>query len=179
MMGERDYRFSKYCLFESSVRVPLILAGDCIDPALHATKDHRPAMLVDILPTICDAAGIEPNVQWPGESLLAKETKRKGAFSEYHGSGSEKTQIAPAWMWRNENYKLIYTRPGFCIDESSVSGEMYDLTNDPNEWQNIFDKPAYRDIRERMTIELLENAMNAFAKAPAFGDYRGTDKLKK
>lgn len=179
MMGERDYRFSKYCLFESSVRVPLILAGDCIDPALHATRDHRPAMLVDILPTICDAAGIEPNVQWPGESLLAKETKRKGAFSEYHGSGSEKTQIAPAWMWRNENYKLIYTRPGFCIDESSVSGEMYDLTNDPNEWQNIFDKPAYRDIRERMTIELLENAMNAFAKAPAFGDYRGTDKLKK
>ncbi|MBE5792486.1 MAG: DUF4976 domain-containing protein [Clostridiales bacterium] len=179
MMGERDYRFSKYCLFESSVRVPMILAGDRIASSLKGTRDSRPAMLVDLLPTICEAAGIEPDPRYPGESLFKTDSIRKGAFSEYHGSGSENTQIAPAWMWRNENYKLILSRPGFSIDQTDPVCELYDLKRDPNEWTNVYNDPAYRDIREQMTIELLENAMSAFAKGAAFGDYRGLDKLKK
>lgn len=179
MMGERDYRFSKYCLFESSVRVPMILAGDYVDKRLYKTRDHRPAMLVDILPTISEAAGIEPDPRWPGESLFKPDSTRKGAFSEFHGGGAERTQIAPAWMWRSHKYKLIISRPGFSIDASEHKAELYDLNKDPNEWKNVYDDPSYRDIREKLTLELLENVMSAFSKGAAFGDYRGTDKLKK
>ena len=59
MMGERDHRFSKYCLYDGSVRVPMVLSGNLIPAEKKGTVDSRPAELVDWIPTICDAAGIE------------------------------------------------------------------------------------------------------------------------
>ena len=87
MLGERDGRYSKYCLFDSSVRVPLILAGDYVDQKLHGTRDSRPAMLVDLVPTLCAAAGIETDPRLPGCDLLGTR-KHRGAFCEFHGGGS-------------------------------------------------------------------------------------------
>ncbi|MBQ9198138.1 MAG: sulfatase-like hydrolase/transferase [Clostridia bacterium] len=172
MLGERDGRFSKYCLFDSSVRVPLILAGDCIDAGLRGARDSRPAMLADLVPTLCTAAGIAPDPRLPGLNLLSP-WERSGAFCEFHGCGTEDTQPAPAWMWRGGGYKLILFRDGTVLDDTPLRGELYDLRRDPNEWHNLFDDPAFADIRARMTLELIAHVSSAFAKGPAFGDYRG------
>ncbi|NOR66839.1 MAG: sulfatase-like hydrolase/transferase [Woeseiaceae bacterium] len=59
MLGERFYRFNKYCLYESSVRVPLIVSGSAVPKKLRGHTDHRPAELVDLYPTILKAADIE------------------------------------------------------------------------------------------------------------------------
>lgn len=177
MMGERDHRFSKYCLFDSSVRVPLILAGDLIAPEKRGTTDSRCAMLTDIVPTLCRVAGIEADPRLPGLDLLG-ERKHRGAFCEFHGGGGELPQIAPAWMWRNESYKLILYREGTILDDTPCRGELYDLRNDPHEWYNRFDNPELLPVRLRMTEELLTHAATAFAKGPAFGDYNGYKKLK-
>ena len=178
MMGERDHRFSKYCLFDSSVRVPLILSGDVIANALRGTRDSRPAMLTDIVPTLMKIAGIEENPMLPGADLLG-ECKRGGAFSEFHGGGSEKTQIAPALMWRTKTHKLILSREGTVLDDTDMKGELYDLEKDPMEWNNVYDDPAYASVRHSLTLKLLSHISTAFAKAPAFGDYAGTEKLKR
>ena len=172
MLGERDGRFSKYCLFDSSVRVPMILAGDYVDEKLRGTVDSRPAMLTDIVPTLCRAAGIRPDPRLPGYDLLG-ERKHRGGFCEFHGGGGEETQVAPAWMWRNENWKLIVYREGTILDDTLPRGELYDLKNDPHEWYNLFDDPAYFSVREAMLMELVSHAATAFAKAPAFGSYKG------
>ena len=177
MMGERDNRYSKYCLFDSSVRVPLILAGDPVDPALRGARDSRPAMLVDIVPTLCAAAGVEPDPRLPGLDLLGPR-RREGAFCEFHGGGSECPQIAPAWMWRSGRWKLILFRDGLVTDDAPMRGELYDLEADPHEWRNLFDDPACAAVRQRMTLEMIGHVSTAFAKAPAFGDYRGLDKLR-
>lgn len=176
MLGERDSRFSKYCLFDSSVRVPLILAGDYVDARLHGTRDHRPAMLTDLVPTLCAAAGISPDPRLPGLDLLG-DWRRGGAFCEFHGCGTERVQPAPAWMWRGGGYKLILFRDGTVLDDTVMRGELYDLNNDPNEWHNLFDDPAFAPVRARMTLELIAHVSTAFAKGPAFGDYRGLEPL--
>ena len=178
MMGERDNRFSKYCLFDSSVRVPLILAGDYVDSRMRGARDSRPAMLVDLVPTLCAAAGIEPDPRLPGLDLLG-ERKREGAFCEFHGGGGEKTQIAPAWMWRSGRWKLILFREGTVLDDTPLRGELYDLQSDPHEWHNLFDDPACAEARQRMMLELIAHVSTAFAKAPAFGDYAGLEKLRR
>ncbi len=178
MMGERDNRYSKYCLFDSSVRVPLIVAGDPVDPARRGTRDSRPAMLTDIVPTLCAAAGIKPDPRLPGLSLLG-EAAHRGAFCEFHGGGGECPQIAPAWMWRNGRWKLILFRDGTILDDTPLRGELYDLEADPMEWQNRFDDLSCADTRQRLMLELIAHASTAFAKAPAFGDYRGLDKLRR
>jgi arylsulfatase A-like enzyme len=42
MLGERNYRFTKYCLYDSSIRVPVILSGFVVPESLHGTVDSRP-----------------------------------------------------------------------------------------------------------------------------------------
>jgi len=59
MLGERFYRFNKYCLYESSVRVPIILSGPVVPAKLHGNRDHRSAELVDLYPIILKAAGLK------------------------------------------------------------------------------------------------------------------------
>ncbi|MBR6187273.1 MAG: sulfatase-like hydrolase/transferase [Clostridia bacterium] len=176
MLGERDGRFSKYCLFDSSVRVPLILAGDYVAKALHGTRDSRPAMLTDLVPTLCAAAGIMPDPRLPGVDLLGP-WQRRAAFCEFHGCGTERVQPAPALMWRNQAYKLILFRDGTVLDDTPMRGELYDLKNDPHEWRNLYGDPAYAPLRSQMTLELLSHLATAFAKGPAFGDYRGLEPL--
>ncbi len=172
MLGERDLRYSKYCLYESSVRVPLILAGDVLPPEKQGTRDSRPAMLTDLLPTLCALSGAAPDPRWPGQSLLAP-CRRSGAFCEFHGGGGEDIQIAPAWMWRTPEWKLILFREGTVLEDTPPEGELYHLPSDPEEWHNLYHDPACLKVREQLTVALLSHMASAFARGPAFGDYRG------
>ncbi len=177
MMGERDLRYSKYCLYDSSVRVPLILSGDWIEQEKRGTVDHRPAMLVDLVPTLRTVIGLDADPRLPGTDLLHAPS-RDGAFCEFHGGGAEQTQIAPAWMWRNERYKLILFHEGLVTDDLPMRGELYDLQDDQHEWYNRFDDPAYSAVRWEMTMRLVGHLSQAFARAPAHGHYRGLDVLR-
>ncbi|MBQ3080409.1 MAG: sulfatase-like hydrolase/transferase [Clostridia bacterium] len=172
MMGERDHRFSKYCLFESSVRVPLVLSGSYLDKALRGTRDERPASLIDIVPTLRNAASLAPDPRLSGLDLLSGRM-RTGAFSEFHGGGADRNQPAPAWMWRTKEYKLILYREGPVFEDGEIKGELYDLINDPNEWTNLFYDEKYIKIRLKLTEEMLAHAASAFARAPMMGDYKG------
>ncbi len=178
MMGERDDRYSKYCLFDSSVRVPLILAGDYIPKDRQGTLDSRPAMLTDIVPTLAAAGNAQKDPRLPGLNLLG-DKQHSGAFCEFHGGGLEPVQPAPAWMWRTQDYKLILFREGDVTEESSPKGELYDLRNDPWEWNNLYNDPSYAEIRFRMMTELISHIASSFAKGPAHGHFRGLEPLRK
>ena len=169
MLGERR-RFSKYCLYEGSVRVPLILAGPAIPEGLRGTVDDRPAELVDVLPTLLSVAGEEPPPEFPGASLLA-EPARAGSFSEMHGTGYETVQRAPAYMWRTRDWKLVTYLPGDAAGGSAarayeVKGELYDLRADPREVENLYEKADHLSVRERLTGELLMHLASVWARHP-------------
>ena len=176
MMGERDGRYSKYCLYDSSVRVPLILAGDVIPEALRGTRDGRPAMLTDLVPTLANVSGAPVDPRLPGLDLLGSR-KHGGSFCEFHGGGLEPLQPAPAWMWRTEQYKLILFREGDVTAESPLEGELYDLQKDPYEWNNLYNDPSMADVRFQMMSDLIGHLATAFAKGPAHGHFRGAEPL--
>jgi len=168
MLGERR-RFSKYCLYEGSVRVPLILAGPDTPSHLRGTMDDRPAELVDVLPTLLSVAGEPTQREFPGTSLLA-EPARSGSFSEMHGTGYEEVQQAPAYMWRTRDWKLITYLPGDAADATSrvgeAMGELYDLRADPLEVVNLYEDPGHLSVRERLTGELLLHLASAWSRYP-------------
>jgi len=166
MLGERR-RFSKYCLYEGSVRVPLILAGP--GTRQQGTVDERPAELVDVLPTLLSVAEQTTPPQLPGASLLA-EPARAGSFSEMHGTGYEKAQKAPAYMWRTHDWKLITYLPGDAagaqVRVREAQGELYDLRADPQELENLYEDPDHLSVRERLTGELLMHLASVWARYP-------------
>jgi len=156
-LGAR-YRFSKYSLYEDSLRVPLILAGAGVPVERRGTRDSRPAALTDLVPTLLAATGLEVPPELPGENLLAP-AERTAAFSEMHGNGSDDVLRAPAYLWRTAEWKLILF---FDSDHASarrsrapLRGELYHLARDPHEGNNRFDDPDVQHVRERMTRELL------------------------
>lgn len=156
-MGER-YRFSKYSLYEASLRVPLMVAGAGVPAGARGTRDGRASELVDVVPTLLAAAGLEVPAALPGENLLA-ESARKGGFGEMHGNGSDPVLRAPAYAWRTAEWKLILYYDSD-IEEArrapaSVRGELYDLKRDPGEWVNRYEDERVAAVRERMTRELL------------------------
>ena len=106
MLGERNFRFSKYCLFDSSVRVPLILAGSLIPEAKRGTIDDRPAEHVDLVPTLLRAAGRRVNPVLPGLDLLGRAASR-WVLQRVPRRGFWPYRLAPVYMWRKQDWKLI------------------------------------------------------------------------
>jgi len=163
MLGERNFRFTKYCLYESSVRVPVILSGSAVPQARRGTIDDRPVELLDLLPTISRVAGITAPAGLPGVDLLGGD-RHLASFCEFHDSG------APAYMWRKKDWKLILylARPlrEALMNPGDSGGELYDLERDPHEWNNLYGRSDHAETRERMKSELLGHLACAAAQYP-------------
>ena len=72
-------------LYEGSVRVPLIISG--VDFSMKpGLQSDSPASLLDIYPTLLDAAGLKPKVPLDGISLLDFKNINldRPIISQYH-----------------------------------------------------------------------------------------------
>lgn len=155
MLGERYYRFNKYCLYESSVRVPIIISGSALPEEWKGKEDARLAELVDVYPTLLKAAGIEVPEQAVGMNLLDKNEIRAASFCALHEREDE-----ASFMVRNQNHKLILS---FARKEDAskytksdiVGGEFYDLKKDPQEWDNLYDEDEVKTLKAEMTVLMM------------------------
>lgn len=154
MLGERYYRFNKYCLYDASVRVPIIISGSALADEWKGKKDRRPAELVDVYPTLLQAAGIEIPQTAAGMNLLDNKENRAASFCALHEREGE-----AAFMLRTENHKLILSfarKPDASayVRSDIIGGEFYDLKNDPQEWNDLYADKEMEERRTEMT-ELL------------------------
>ncbi|MFD1955150.1 sulfatase/phosphatase domain-containing protein [Paenibacillus thailandensis] len=116
----------------------------------------------------------------PGSDLLGPAVKR-GSFCEFHGKGGSAPHSGPAYMWRTKEWKLILYIEGTIREAAArvgeARGELYHLTEDPNEWTNLYGQPAYAEIRERLKTELLMHLACSWAKGPFFYSRDGVKPL--
>jgi arylsulfatase A-like enzyme len=181
MLGERQFRFTKYNLYDSSVRVPMILSGSYIPQERRGTFDDLPAELIDLVPTLREVAGLGADLRLPGVHLL-HGPRHRGTFCEFHGKGVTAPHSAPAYMWRTQEWKLILYLEGSVRDSASrveaTRGELYHLAEDPHEWSNIYDSGDYAGVREQLKTELLMHLASSWAKGPYFYDRGGFKALE-
>jgi len=167
MLGERFYRFNKYCLYESSVRVPVILSGSAVPRELYGKIDHRPVELVDLYPTLLNAIGLKVPRASVGLDLLSNR-ERTASFSALHERKHE-----AAFMWRTRRHKLILQMKRKA-DASKyaasdiIGGEFYDLQADPQEWNNLYDANEQPDVRKQMTEDLLKHFSTLVSPSATF-----------
>lgn len=144
LLGDHELWW-KGTMHEPSVGIPLILRGPGIDGG--QTVD-QPVTLLDLLPTIADAVGVDPDSTWRGQSLLplaegtVDENPDRPVFSEYHATGTSRG----VFMLRQGSFKYVYY-PG-------NPDQLFDLEADPNEVDNLADDPEYEDVRSRLASML-------------------------
>ena len=104
--------------------------------------------LIDIAPTLLDAAGLDIPDYIQGKSLLPILNGKKTAdhhrdyvFSEYYNSWTHKHAYGS--MLRTRNEKII-------VYHGTNQGELYNLKCDPNEYENLWDDPSHTNNKLRL-----------------------------
>jgi len=127
MLGERGLWY-KMSFFEPACRIPLIVHAP---GRFAARRVADSASLVDILPTLCELAGVDPTsfaTPLDGSSLapqLAGRAGRDEVIGEYLAEGA----IAPLVMIKRGRYKFVHS--------PADPDQLYDLKEDPDERRNL------------------------------------------
>ena len=143
LLGDHTLAY-KWLMYDPVVHVPLIVR-DSRNPGLAGRQTEDLVSLMDLGPTLLQAAGLEAPGYLEGRSLDpyiggagGEAEPRRWVFAE------DSYQI----MMRGERHKLVYY-----IGQDQ--GELYDLEADPHETENLWDEPGHSGLRHELQGLLL------------------------
>lgn len=147
-LGEHS-AWGKMTNFEVATRVPLIIAS----PQFASARTDTITELVDLYPTICDLAGIEPPQHLEGSSLV-NVLRNPNAESESFAL-SQYTRFQDQYMGRAiRTRRYRYVAWFEQSDNRVVARELYDHQTDPSETVNLAEKESHRKIVQRLHSRL-------------------------
>jgi len=115
-------------LYESIMKVPLIIK---YPNGQYAGTEYRKLVSnIDLAPTILNIAGLEPPKTMSGYNLSNDSNSREYIFGH--------AWLGSQAMARSKRYKLIAKRDGESL--------FFDLENDPQEMNNLYNDRDYQDI---------------------------------
>jgi arylsulfatase A-like enzyme len=133
-------------MYDDIYRIPGILR---VPGGVPGRREERFASLLDYTATILDIAGLDPDPDADGLSLLPlargeapARPWREVVLAEFHGHHFP----YPQRMIRTKTRKLI-------VNPESLN-ELYDLDRDPDELANVYDDPAYHAERDQLLHRL-------------------------
>jgi arylsulfatase A-like enzyme len=151
-LGEHGW-FDKRFMYEESLHMPFIIKyPKKIKPG---SVTNQLALNIDYAPTLLQLAGIPIPKDIQGKSFLpVLENKTKKSFRDavyYHYYEFPYWHhVQPHYGIRTERYKLIHYY--YDMDE----WELFDLENDPNELNNIYDNSKNKELIIKLKVRLKE-----------------------
>ena len=148
--GAHGLPYKGPAMYEELVRIPLVISWP---GRIRAARSDALVSLIDLLPTLCDLAGVPPPADVDGLSLRPVLTPspasappvREMVFAEYYGKQSWRVPIR---MIRSARWKYVrYLGYG---------EELYDLDADPGELRNLAGEASAAAERARLARELDE-----------------------
>jgi arylsulfatase A-like enzyme len=157
MLGDHGIYLKGPFFYEPAIRVPLVLNCPGLIPA--QTVDGL-VELVDVAPTLLDAAGVPRYVGMQGRSLWegiaagqGHSTRPDVCCEYYNAMPWHYDPHTPQFtMVRTATHKLV-------ASHGDRLGELYDLAADPNETRNLWDEPAAAAAK----IEMLQRLCDRMA----------------
>jgi len=153
-MGEHGMWW-KNCMYEQSVRVPLVISWP--KRWKGAQRRRGASSHVDLIQTIADIAGAKTPNDWNGDSMLPwmdhpHSSWKDYAVSEYYAHNTASGYV----MSRAGDWKYVYHT--VMDKDHPAERELYNLSTDPNEFNNLAAMPQYsarlKAMHERMVKEI-------------------------
>ena len=126
----------KSVLYEESVRIPFVMSYKGVIPDGVVDNNHLISNGLDLLPTLCDYAGIETPEGLSGSSIRPL------------AEGKSRTNWRESVVVESQNGRMVRTsRYKYCIYDSGKNREqLVDLKNDPGEMKNLADDKDHTEI---------------------------------
>ncbi len=145
--------------YEGLLRVPMIVRGPGVRKG--AVSD-QPVSTLDLGPTFCDYGRATPLQVQHGQTLRplleTDDATRDFALNEWG--------LLPGRVGVSLELRTVRTRTHkLTIDLISGAGELYDLTADPKEENNLFDTPDSGDVQEKLLAMI-------YSRPVDIGDHR-------
>jgi arylsulfatase A-like enzyme len=135
-------------MYDEIFHIPMIIHWPGVTQA--GSINNAFVNLVDLTPTLLDAAGAKFPARLDGRSLiplLKGETVADwpdDVYAEYHGYESA---LCSQRMVRTNKWKYIYNP---CFED-----ELYDVVSDPGELRNLAGKLGYKHVLRRMKAQMV------------------------
>jgi arylsulfatase len=162
MLGDHGIYFKGPHFYESAIRVPLVVrwpngykSGLQVDGLVE---------LLDLAPTLLEAAGLDVPEAMQGRSLNAMcrgESDpirfRDQVFCEYYNAWTHSD--AYATMLRTEQYKIV-------VYHGTDQGELYDLVADPDEFANLWASDEHKDLKLKLMTRCFDASVFTMDPTP-------------
>jgi len=148
--GEHGGMWDKRAAYEPAMRIPLLMRYPRL--AGHATICDEMVLNIDLAPTVLDLAGVPVPGAMQGQSwlgVLKGGPGRRSFLYEYFKEADPKYNRPTILAVRTKKWKYV-TYP---LDPS-LTGELYDMLNDPEELDNLIGNSQYYDVVGQMKTEL-------------------------
>ena len=149
-LGEHGW-FDKRFIYNESFKTPLLVSWPGKIKA--GSKSDEMVQNLDFAQTFLEAAGIPAPSEMQGESLIPLLTgndekwTRDAVYYHYYEYPAVH-MVKRHYAIVTKEYKLVHYY--FDVDE----WELIDRLNDPNEMKNVYDDPAYAEIRKDLHVQL-------------------------
>ena len=157
MNGDHGLYWKGAYFYEALVHVPLIMS--CPSRFRQGVRCDQLVELVDIAPTLMELAGFEVPYYMQGKSLVPLLTgegegmpHKESVYSEFYHCLKGTHEDIYATMYFDGRYKLVNYH-------GKEYGELYDHRNDPEEFENLWDDPAYAELKAKLIKKNFDSAI--------------------
>ena len=162
MLGDHGIYFKGPHFYDEAIRVPLVISWS--KRFGFGVKVTDFVELVDLVPTLLEASGQSVPERVQGKSLLplltgthGTEPHRDSVYCEYYNSWTHGD--AYGTMLRTEDAKIV-------VYHGTDQGELYDLNADPDEFTNLWDSVAHRDLKLTMMKRCFDRSVLSMDPIP-------------
>lgn len=166
----RNREYKRSC-HDSSLRVPTALVGPGFDGG---GRINDLVSLIDLPPTLLDAAGIAVPPEMQGRSILPLLHAERGGWQQEVFAQISESQVGRCIRTARWKYCVVATEASGWSDmnaDAYAEEYLYDLYADPYELNNLVTLDAFAAVKATLRARLIQRMREAGERAPVIHPY--------